>query len=157
MPGHISYILLELEHPDTRKLAFAVSGVGKSERTHRSARSMSEFRPREGLALGPSLIPTNAPTSTAPPAPARRSVWGLERRRGHPAPPDLNGVEKLMTTLMQAHRQWMSRAPDERFTNLLEMQEFKRRIRENSRFQRPHRLGDDALVIWAAVQPREPR
>ena len=29
-----------------------------------------------------------------------------------------------MTTLMQAHRQWMSRGPDERFTSLLEMQEF---------------------------------
>src|SRR5215469_15051545 len=40
-----------------------------------------------------------------------------------------------MTTLMQAHRQWMSRAPDERFTSLLEMQDFKRRIRENSRSQ----------------------
>jgi hypothetical protein len=36
---------------------------------------------------------------------------------------------------MQAHRQWMSRAPDERFTSLLEMQDFKRRIRENSRSQ----------------------
>ena len=38
-----------------------------------------------------------------------------------------------MTELMQAHRQWMSRAPDERFTSLLEMQAFKRRIRDNSR------------------------
>jgi hypothetical protein len=40
-----------------------------------------------------------------------------------------------MTTLMQAHRQWMSRAPDERFTSLLDMQDFKRRIRDNSRSQ----------------------
>jgi hypothetical protein len=40
-----------------------------------------------------------------------------------------------MTTLMQAHRQWMSRAADERFTSLLEMQDFKRRIRDNSRSQ----------------------
>jgi hypothetical protein len=38
-----------------------------------------------------------------------------------------------MTELMQAHRQWMSRAPDERFTSLLDMQSFKHRIRENSR------------------------
>src|SRR6202049_2010701 len=37
-----------------------------------------------------------------------------------------------MTTLMQAHRQWSSRAPDERFTSLLEMQSFKRRVREQS-------------------------
>ena len=36
---------------------------------------------------------------------------------------------------MQAHRQWVSRAPDERFTSLLEMQSFKRRVRENSRSQ----------------------
>jgi len=34
---------------------------------------------------------------------------------------------------MQAHRQWMSRAPDERFTSMLDMQEFKRRLRDNSR------------------------
>ena len=37
-----------------------------------------------------------------------------------------------MTTLMQAHRQWSSRAPDERFTSLLDMQSFKRRLREQS-------------------------
>jgi hypothetical protein len=37
-----------------------------------------------------------------------------------------------MTTLMQAHRQWSSRAPDERFTSLLELQSFKRRVREQS-------------------------
>ena len=37
-----------------------------------------------------------------------------------------------MTTLMQAHRQWSSRAPDERFTSLIDMQSFKRRIREQS-------------------------
>ena len=36
-----------------------------------------------------------------------------------------------MTTLMQAHRQCMSRAPDERFTSLLDMQAFKRRLRDN--------------------------
>jgi hypothetical protein len=40
-----------------------------------------------------------------------------------------------MTTLMQAHRQWMSRAPDERFTSLLDLRDFKRRVRENSRSQ----------------------
>ena len=40
-----------------------------------------------------------------------------------------------MTELMQAHRQWMSRAPDERFTSLLDMQAFKRRLRDNSRSQ----------------------
>jgi len=37
-----------------------------------------------------------------------------------------------LTELMQAHRQWMSRAPDERFTDLLDMQDFKRRIRHAS-------------------------
>ena len=37
-----------------------------------------------------------------------------------------------MTTLMQAHRQWSSRAPDERFTSLIDMQSFKRRVREQS-------------------------
>ena len=37
-----------------------------------------------------------------------------------------------MTTLMQASNQWMSRAPDERFTNLYDMQAFKLRIRDNS-------------------------
>ena len=40
-----------------------------------------------------------------------------------------------MTTLMQAHRQWMSRAPDERFTSLHDMQDFKGRLRDNSRSQ----------------------
>src|SRR5271155_2177207 len=44
-------------------------------------------------------------------------------------PPSL----KKLTELMQAHRQWMSRAPDERFTSMLDMQEFKRRLRDNSR------------------------
>jgi hypothetical protein len=38
-----------------------------------------------------------------------------------------------MTTLMQANRQWSSRAPDERFTSLIDMQAYKRRIAENSR------------------------
>jgi hypothetical protein len=33
---------------------------------------------------------------------------------------------------MQAHRQWMSRAPDERFTSLLDMQDFKRSVRDRS-------------------------
>jgi hypothetical protein len=37
--------------------------------------------------------------------------------------------------LMHAHRQWMSRAPDERFTSLLDMQNFTRRLRDNSRSQ----------------------
>ena len=40
-----------------------------------------------------------------------------------------------MTTLMQAHRQWSSRAPDERFTSLIDMQSFKRRAREQSHFE----------------------
>ncbi len=40
-----------------------------------------------------------------------------------------------MTELMQAHRQWMSRAPDERFTSLIDMQDFKCRLRDNSRSQ----------------------
>jgi hypothetical protein len=40
-----------------------------------------------------------------------------------------------MTTLMQAHRQWSSRVPDERFTSLLDMQSFKRRVREQSHSQ----------------------
>ena len=40
-----------------------------------------------------------------------------------------------MTELMQAHRQWMSRTPDERFTSLVDMQGFKRRLRDNSRSQ----------------------
>jgi hypothetical protein len=38
-----------------------------------------------------------------------------------------------MTELMQASRQWSSRAPDERFTSLLDMQAFKHRVREASR------------------------
>jgi hypothetical protein len=38
-----------------------------------------------------------------------------------------------MTELMQAHRQWSTRAPDQRFTDLLDMQAFKHRIREASR------------------------
>ena len=37
-----------------------------------------------------------------------------------------------MTTLMQAHRQWSSRAEDERFTSLIELQAFKRRVCEQS-------------------------
>ena len=37
-----------------------------------------------------------------------------------------------MTTLMQAHRQWSSRAPDERFASLIDMQSFKCRVREQS-------------------------
>ena len=37
-----------------------------------------------------------------------------------------------MSTLMQAHRRWSSRAPDERFTSLIDMQAFKRRVREQS-------------------------
>jgi len=96
------------------------------ERTQRSARSASEFRPREGPAFRRVKSLRRLPPARPPPAPARRSVWGFGRRRGHPAPPDLKGVEKLMTTLMQAHRQWMSRAPDERFVSLIDMQSFKR-------------------------------
>jgi len=37
-----------------------------------------------------------------------------------------------MTTLMQAHRQRSSRAPDQRFTSLLDLQSFTRRVREQS-------------------------
>jgi hypothetical protein len=37
-----------------------------------------------------------------------------------------------MTTLMHAHCQWSSRVPDERLTSLLDMQSFKRRVREQS-------------------------
>ena len=37
-----------------------------------------------------------------------------------------------MTELMQASRQWSSRAPDERFTSLLDMQDFKRSVRDRS-------------------------
>jgi len=37
-----------------------------------------------------------------------------------------------MTTLMQSRRQWSSRAPDERCTSLIDMQSFKRRVREQS-------------------------
>src|SRR5262249_41350931 len=49
---------------------------------------LSEPVGREGLLSG--LIPAPLrPKSTALPAPARRSVWGFGRRRGHPAPPDL--------------------------------------------------------------------
>jgi hypothetical protein len=43
----------------------------------------------------------------------------------------LKGVKKL-TELMQANRQWSTRAPDERFTSLLDMQAFKRSIRDHS-------------------------
>jgi hypothetical protein len=39
----------------------------------------------------------------------------------------------MTTTLTQASQQWMSRPSDERFTNLIEMQSFKRRIKDASR------------------------
>jgi hypothetical protein len=81
---------------------------------------------------------------------------------------------------MQASRQWSSRAPDERFTDLLDMQAFKHRLRDNSLSQvissrglnvrpveddpsriadhrirhRPSRGGADALVVRAALQSR---
>jgi hypothetical protein len=82
-----------------------------------------------------SLIPGSVPTrrGLSPSSAAAGGSGG--HRRGHPAPPDLEGVNELMTTLMQAHRQWMSRAPDERLTSLLDMQAFKRRLRDNSRSQ----------------------
>ena len=38
-----------------------------------------------------------------------------------------------MTDPDPSHRQWMSRPPDERFTACIDMQAFKRRIRDNSR------------------------
>ena len=37
-----------------------------------------------------------------------------------------------MTELMQANRQWSTRAPDERFASLLDMQDFKRSVRDRS-------------------------
>ena len=54
-----------------------------------------------------------------------------------------------MTTLMQAHRQWSSRAPDERFTSLLELQSFKRRVREQSHSTviSSRKLAIDAQVV----------
>ena len=39
----------------------------------------------------------------------------------------------MTTTLTQASQQWMSRPADERFTSLIEMQGFKRRIKDASR------------------------
>jgi hypothetical protein len=56
-----------------------------------------------------------------------------------------------MTTLMQAHRQWMSRAPDERFTSLLDMQAFKRRLRDNSR---SHVLSSRKVNVQPMDDPR---
>jgi hypothetical protein len=87
-----------------------------------------------GARLRASLIPAPAPTSTASSPSRAAACEGRGVRSGHSAPPDLKGVKKL-TELMQAHRQWMSRAPDERFTSLLDMQDFKRRVRDNSRSQ----------------------
>jgi hypothetical protein len=81
---------------------------------------------------------------------------------------------------MQAHRQWMSRAPDERFTSLIDMQAFKREMRDNSRSHTISSRGvnvlpveddpralqilggsfpaaADSLVIRAAVLARQPR
>ena len=86
----------------------------------------------------------------------------------------------MTTTLHQASQQWMSRPADERFTSLIDMQAFKRRIRELSLQgdqqprtrgrtpprQRPRADGPapdddsfraDALVIRAAVLARQPR
>jgi hypothetical protein len=40
-----------------------------------------------------------------------------------------------MTTLMQAHRQWSSRAPDERFTSLIDVQAFKRQLRTSANWR----------------------
>jgi hypothetical protein len=84
-----------------------------------------------------------------------------------------------MTTLTQAHRQWMSDAPDECFTSQLDMQSFKRRLRDNSRSQVISSRGlavrpveddprglqiqgygngsTDALVLRAVVFARQPR
>jgi hypothetical protein len=39
---------------------------------------------------------------------------------------------KLTSTLTQASQQWMSRPADERYTSLLDMQAFKRDLRERS-------------------------
>jgi hypothetical protein len=41
----------------------------------------------------------------------------------------------MTTTLTQASQQWMSRPADERFECLIEMQVFKRRLRERSTSQ----------------------
>jgi hypothetical protein len=71
-----------------------------------------------------------------------------------------------MTELMQAHRQWASRAPDERFTSLLDMHDFKRRIRENSRSHVISSRRINLLPVeddpahcrsWAAASRRRPR
>jgi hypothetical protein len=40
--------------------------------------------------------------------------------------------QKMTTTLTQASQQWMSRPADERFVSLLDMQAFKRRLRDRS-------------------------
>jgi hypothetical protein len=52
---------------------------------------------------------------------------------------------------MQAHRQWMSRAPDERFTSLIDMQAFKRWVRENSR---SHVLSSRKVNVQPMDDPR---
>src|SRR5580692_7836786 len=78
-----------------------------------------------------SLIPGPVPIRHGLSPSRAAACGGRGLRRGHPAPPDLKGVKKL-TELMQAHRQWMSRAPDERFASLLDMQAFKQRIRNAS-------------------------
>ena len=57
-----------------------------------------------------------------------------------------------MTELMQANRQWSTRAPDERFTSLLDMQDFKRSIRDRSRSHIiSSRKGVDRQCVAAAA------
>jgi hypothetical protein len=79
-----------------------------------------------------SLIPGPVPTRRGLSLSSAAVGGSGGHRRGHSAPPDLEGVRNL-TELMQAHRQWMSRVPDERFTSLIDMQAFERRVRDNSR------------------------
>ena len=59
-----------------------------------------------------------------------------------------------MTTLMQAHRQWSSRAPDQRFASLIEMQSFKRRVREQM-FQLEKAGHSGNIARWPKSSPKE--
>src|SRR6201981_1334529 len=53
--------------------------------------------------------------------------------------------QQMTTTLHQASQQWMSRPADERYTSLLDMQAFKRRIRERST---PQALSSRDLEVY---------
>ena len=59
----------------------------------------------------------------------------------------------MTTTLTQASQQWMSRPADERFTSLIEMQGFKRRIKDASR---PDVISSRGLSVYPAESgPRD--